>query len=118
MMAAVLLLVLLLLCMEAQCRCLGLHACLQVIHIKDGRHAFAASSALELVIVTTTTCLGCGLHEVMTAGEQALVLNTVRQNLVIPAICSEIIAAHSGTASITVNYGCQRSYLHGDPTQQ
>ena len=54
----------------------------------------------------------------MTAGKQASILDTVRHFFVIPAICSARIAARSGTASITANYGCQRSYLHGDPSQQ
>ena len=81
-----------------------------------------AGMHLQLVqplnLSSTSISLGCGLHEVMTAGEQALVLDTVWQNFVIPAISSEIVAAHSGSASITVSYGCQWSYLHGDPIQQ
>ena len=82
-----------------------------------------AGMHLQLVqplnLSSTSISLSCGLHEeVMTAGEQALVLDTVWQNFVNSAIGTEIIAAHSGIASITVSYGCQWSYLHGDPTQQ
>ncbi len=36
-----------------------------------------------------TTSVGCGVHEEKTAGEQALGFDTVRQNVVIPANCSE-----------------------------
>ncbi len=70
-----------------------------------------AGMHLQLVwhmdLSSATTSLGCGLHEVMTAGEQALARHTERQNLVVPAICSDIITAH-----------CQLSYLHRDPIQQ